>query len=149
MVHVAIGVLIDPPTGAVLVARRPEHTHQGGFWEFPGGKVEAGETVSAALRRELREELGIELDSAEPLLQVSHAYPDKTVLLDVWRVNAYQGEPYGQEGQPLAWLKPENMIESSFPAADAPIIERLRAMRGLDSAAGQLESNIGCAAHRS
>lgn len=129
IVHVAVGVLVDPRTGAVLVARRPEHTHQGGCWEFPGGKVETGETVIAALQRELREELGIELDNAEPFLQVSHAYPEKTVLLNVWRVDAYRGEPHGREGQPLAWLEPEDMLESSFPAADAPIIERLRAMR--------------------
>lgn len=129
IVHVAVGVLIDPLTGAVLVARRPEHVHQGGFWEFPGGKVEVGETVITALQRELREELGIELDSAEPLLQVSHAYPEKTVLLDVWRVNAYRGEPHGREGQPLAWLKPRDMLKSDFPAADAPIIERLRAVQ--------------------
>ncbi|MER2529006.1 MAG: 8-oxo-dGTP diphosphatase MutT [Candidatus Competibacter denitrificans] len=129
IVHVAVGVLVDPSTGAVLVARRPEHAHQGGCWEFPGGKVETGETVIAALQRELREELGIELDSAEPFLQVSHAYPEKTVLLNVWRVDAYRGEPHGREGQPLVWLKPEDMLESSFPAADAPIIEQLRAMR--------------------
>lgn len=126
VVHVAVGILIDPATGAVLVSRRPDHAHQGGRWEFPGGKVEAGETVLGALGRELREELGVELQTAEPLLQTCHTYPEKTVLLDVWRVIAYRGRPQGQEGQPLAWLKPANMLESIFPAADVPIIARLQ-----------------------
>jgi 8-oxo-dGTP diphosphatase len=125
VIHVAVGIIVDP-TGAVLVARRPEHVHQGGLWEFPGGKVEAGETVEAALRRELREELGIELGVAEPLLKVHHAYPDKIVLLDTWWVTAYAGEPCGREGQPLAWMQPADLIESVFPDADAPIIARLR-----------------------
>lgn len=125
VIHVAVGIIVDP-TGAVLVARRPEHVHQGGLWEFPGGKVEAGETVEAALRRELREELGIELGVAEPLLKVHHAYPDKIVLLDTWWVTAYAGEPCGREGQPLAWMQPADLIESVFPDADAPIIAQLR-----------------------
>lgn len=125
VIHVAVGIIVDP-AGAVLVARRPEHVHQGGLWEFPGGKVEAGETVETALRRELREELGIELSVAEPLLKVHHAYPDKIVLLDTWWVTAYAGEPCGREGQPLAWMQPADLIESVFPDADAPIIARLR-----------------------
>ena len=128
VVHVAVGIIVDP-AGAVLIARRPEQAHQGGLWEFPGGKVEAGEAVMAALRRELGEELGIELRAAEPLLEVRHAYPDKTVLLDVWRVTAYAGEPHGREGQPLAWRRPADMVDSAFPAADAPIIARLRRER--------------------
>lgn len=129
VVHVAVGILTDP-TGAVLIARRPVRSHQGGLWEFPGGKVEMGETAEAGLRRELWEELGIELLAAEPLLEVRHAYPDKIVLLDVWRVTAYRGEPHGREGQPLVWMQPAGMVASAFPAADAPIISRLRQERG-------------------
>jgi 8-oxo-dGTP diphosphatase len=138
VVHVAVGIISDP-IGAVLVARRPDHVHQGGLWEFPGGKVEPGETVGAALRRELHEELGIVLWTAIPLLQVHHAYPDKTVLLDVWRVMAYRGEPQGREGQPLAWMTPMEMVDSAFPVADAPIIARLRQER--DQMAQQASSN--------
>ncbi len=138
VIHVAVGVIVDP-TGAVLIARRPEHAHQGGLWEFPGGKVEAGETVEAALRRELREELGIELRAAEPLLAVRHAYPDKSVLLDVWRVTAYRGTPHGREGQPLVWMRPADMVDSAFPVADAPIIARLR--RKGDQMVQQASSN--------
>ncbi|MCC8993256.1 MAG: 8-oxo-dGTP diphosphatase MutT [Candidatus Contendobacter sp.] len=123
-VQVAVGIMINA-TGAVLITRRPEHVHQGGLWEFPGGKVESGEAMESALRRELHEELGITVQAAEPWLQVRHAYPDKTVLLEVWRVTAYQGEPQGREGQPLVWALPAEMATFAFPAADQPIIAAL------------------------
>ena len=124
-VHVAVGIVANP-TGAILIARRPDHAHQGGRWEFPGGKVEAAETVATALQRELHEELGITVQAAEPWLQVRHAYPDKAVLLDVWRVTAWRGEPHGREGQPLRWALPLELADFAFPAADEPIIARLR-----------------------
>lgn len=124
VVRVAVGIIRDS-AGAVLIARRPDRAHQGGLWEFPGGKMEGSETAEAALRRELREELGIDVQSAEPWLQVRHAYTDKTVLLDVWLVTAYRGEPHGREGQPLLWVRPTDMETLAFPAADAPIVARL------------------------
>ena len=124
-VNVAVGIVADP-AGAILITRRPDHAHQGGLWEFPGGKVEAAETVAAALQRELQEELGIVVQAAEPWLQIRHAYPDKTVLLDVWRVTAWRGEPHGREGQPLKWVSPTRLADFAFPAADPPIIARLR-----------------------
>lgn len=136
-VHVAVGIVTDA-AGAVLITRRPEHVHQGGLWEFPGGKVELGETVTAALSRELDEELGITVQTAAPLLQVRHAYPDKEVLLDVWRVMAYRGEPQSREGQPLAWVLPTELERFTFPAADEPIIAALR--RGRDQMAQQASS---------
>lgn len=124
-VHVAVGIVADPTTGAILITRRPDHVHQGGLWEFPGGKVEAAESVEAALQRELDEELGITVQAAEPWLQIRHAYSDKTVLLDVWRVTAWRGEPQGREGQPLQWASPARLADFAFPAADEPIIARL------------------------
>lgn len=124
VVHVAVGIVRNS-AGAVLIARRPDGAHQGGLWEFPGGKVEEDEPVAAALGRELHEELGITVQAAEPWLQVRHAYSDKTVLLDVWRVTAYGGEPHGREGQPLAWAAPAAMTGFTFPAADQPIIAAL------------------------
>jgi 8-oxo-dGTP diphosphatase len=126
-VHVAVGILISP-AGRVLITRRPDHVHQGGLWEFPGGKVEDGEPVAAALNRELHEELGITTQAAEPWMQIRHAYPDKTVLLDVWRVTAWQGDPQGREGQPLAWVLPTELETLSFPAADEPITAALCGM---------------------
>lgn len=125
IVHVAVGIVADP-AGAILIARRPDHVHQGGLWEFPGGKVEADEAVETALQRELHEELGITIQAAEPWLQVRHTYPDKTVLLDVWRVTAWHGKPHGREGQPLRWASPMELADFTFPAADGPIIVRLR-----------------------
>ncbi len=125
VVHVAVGI-IGNTAGAVLIARRPARAHQGGLWEFPGGKVEADESVEAALKRELREELDIELQGALPLLQVFHAYPDKTVLLDVWQAQDYYGEPQGREGQPIRWVMPMQLHGFAFPAADKPIITYLQ-----------------------
>lgn len=109
-----------------LICKRPAHKARALMWEFPGGKVEADEAVAAALQRELHEELGITVQAAEPWLQVRHAYPDKTVLLDVWWVTAWRGEPHGREGQPLTWASPARLTDFAFPAADEPIIARLR-----------------------
>jgi len=124
LVRVAVGVVVNA-AGEVLITRRPDHVHQGGLWEFPGGKLEPGESVLLALTRELREELGIEVVSARPLLCIRHAYVDKTVLLEVWRVENYRGQPHGREGQPLAWRAPEALTSRDFPAANAPIIKAL------------------------
>lgn len=124
-VHVAAAV-IRREDGCILIARRPDHLHQGGLWEFPGGKVEAGESVHVALERELLEELGIRVSRARPLLKVSHDYTDKQVLLDVWEVSAFSGEPHGAEGQPLAWVSPRQLPEYDFPAANQPIIAAAR-----------------------
>jgi len=121
---VAVGVLIDAE-GRVLVARRAPDTHQGGFWEFPGGKVEAHESVGDALKRELEEELGIQIEGSEPLMAVEHDYGDKQVRLDVHRVMHWQGEPRGLEGQPLAWQFPVDLGDWPFPDANTPILARL------------------------
>ncbi|WP_439852570.1 Nudix family hydrolase [Pseudomonas syringae] len=124
-VHVAAAV-IRGADDKVLIARRADSQHQGGLWEFPGGKVEAGETVEAALARELQEELGIVVTAARPLIKVRHDYPDKQVLLDVWEVSAFTGEPHGAEGQPLAWATPRELASYEFPAANQPIVAAAR-----------------------
>ncbi|WP_217475037.1 Nudix family hydrolase [Stutzerimonas stutzeri] len=124
-IHVAAAV-IRSAEGLVLIAKRPLDKHQGGLWEFPGGKVEEGEAVEVALARELREELGIEVTTARPLIQVRHDYPDKHVLLDVWEVLAFSGEPHGAEGQPLAWVASEQLPTYRFPAANRPIVAAAR-----------------------
>ncbi|WP_276488525.1 Nudix family hydrolase [Ectopseudomonas mendocina] len=124
-VHVAAAV-IRGVDGRILIARRPEDKHQGGLWEFPGGKVEEGEGVRAALDRELEEELGIRPQAARPLIQIRHDYPDKQVLLDVWEVSSFTGEPHGAEGQPLAWASERQLLEYQFPAANNPIVAAAR-----------------------
>ena len=120
-IHVVAAVIIDAQ-GRILITQRPLHVHQGGLWEFPGGKLEAGETVYAALQRELHEELGIDVLQARPLICVAHDYPDKSVLLDIWRVDEFAGEPHGREGQPMERVPPERLAEYTFPAANQPIL---------------------------
>jgi 8-oxo-dGTP diphosphatase len=124
-VHVAAGALVDS-RGRVLVTRRPDGVHQGGLWEFPGGKLEPGEDVATALARELHEELGVAVRASRPLIRVHHDYNDRHVLLDVHLVTAFDGVPQGLEGQPLDWLAPTAMDPTRFPAADRPIIDALR-----------------------
>lgn len=124
-IHVAAAV-IRAADDRILIAKRPLDKHQGGLWEFPGGKVEPDETVEAALGRELAEELGIVVTVARPLIQVRHDYPDKQVLLDVWQVTAFDGIPHGAEGQPLAWVEPTRLPDYSFPAANRPIVAAAR-----------------------
>lgn len=140
-VHVAVAVIQDAG-GRVLLTRRPDSAHQGGLWEFPGGKVERGEDLPAALRREIREELGIEVSTHQPLIDITHIYPDKTVRLDVHRVLRYWGTPLGMEGQPLEWVLPEHLSHYPMPAADRPICTALKLPRrylitGPDPAATQ------------
>lgn len=125
MVQVAAAVIAGAD-GRVLISRRPDHVHQGGLWEFPGGKVEAGESVPQALARELDEELGIRPTASRPQLRIHHDYGDKRVLLDVWRVTAWQGTPHGREGQPLAWVLPADLPGYRFPAANRPIVTAAR-----------------------
>lgn len=121
LIHVAAAVILNAQ-GQILLARRPEDKHQGGLWEFPGGKVEPREPVVEALARELDEELGIQITTARPLIQIPHHYPDKSVLLDVYEVSAFEGEAYGREGQPIAWVDRSELASYEFPAANKPIV---------------------------
>lgn len=123
-VRVAVGVLEDGD-GRVLVTRRAADRHQGGLWEFPGGKIEPGESAVAGLRRELREELGIELERQQPLRRVRHDYGDRRVLLDVRQVTGYRGMPRPREGQPMRWLAVDALRAEDFPAANRAIIRCL------------------------
>jgi 8-oxo-dGTP diphosphatase len=123
--HVAAAAIFDA-RGRVLVSRRPGHVHQGGLWEFPGGKLESGEDVGAGLQRELYEELGITMQSARPLIRVRHDYPDKAVLLDVWRVDVFDGEPSGREGQAMEWVEIGDLRDYRFPVANEPIIKAVQ-----------------------
>lgn len=121
VLHVAVAVVLGQ-RGDVLISRRPDHLHQGGLWEFPGGKVEPGESVAMALSRELEEELGIRPTRADPLIRVPHDYPDRRVLLDVWRVEAFDGEPRPREGQVMRWVAADALPRYAFPAANLPIL---------------------------
>lgn len=125
VLEVAAGVIQDTAS-RVLIARRADHRHQGGMWEFPGGKLDCGESPRVALARELGEELGIAVVAADPLITLRHDYPDRRVRLHVWRVTAFSGMPKGLEGQPIRWVKPDELPAYRFPAANRPIVTAAR-----------------------
>ncbi|QFT55958.1 8-oxo-dGTP diphosphatase MutT [Microbulbifer sp. THAF38] len=127
VIHVAVGI-VRRSDGKILIARRPDHLHMGGRWEFPGGKVEAGESVQQALTRELREEVAIEVQQLQPLLKIQHDYAEKTVLLDTWQVTAFTGEAQGREGQETAWVAVKELKNYQFPDANQAIIEAIEAV---------------------
>lgn len=110
----------------LLIARRPEHVHQGGKWEFPGGKQEPAESAVEALRRELQEELGITPTRFRRLISVCYQYPDKHVSLDVWLVTEFLGEAEGREGQCIKWIEKAELSSYTFPDANLPIVRAVR-----------------------
>jgi 8-oxo-dGTP diphosphatase len=125
VVHVVAGVVKDN-AGRILVAQRPAGKHLAGFWEFPGGKSDPGEVPFDALRRELAEEIGVEVHSAEPLIAVPWSYPEKRIVLDAWIVSAYTGVAHAREDQPLRWVDMDELAHLPMPAADAPVIRALQ-----------------------
>ena len=125
IIHVAVAV-IKNQQGQIFIAKRPENSHQGGLWEFPGGKVESDETVLEALKRELLEEVGILLIKASPLIRIPHDYGDKSVLLDVWQIEKFSGNAFGNEGQETRWINKGSLSEYDFPLANLPIITAIQ-----------------------
>lgn len=122
-VKVAVGVVLRGDE--TFITRRLAHQHQGGKWEFPGGKVEANETTEQALKRELEEEIGIQVQSSTPLIVIEHQYPDKHVMLDVHKVSDFTGDPSGLEGQEGQWVTLAKLPELDFPKANKEIVDRL------------------------
>ena len=122
---IAVVAAVIEREGRILITRRPEGTHLAGFWEFPGGKPEPGETERGALIREVREELGVAFSAGESLAKVEWQYPDKRVRITFFR-GAITGEPRPLEGQEIAWVTPAELDRYEFPPADAVLLERLR-----------------------
>lgn len=123
VVHVAVAVIINQDD-EFLITKRSADQHQGNKWEFPGGKVENNETSQEALYREIREELGIEIQSALHITDIIHDYADdnKKVQLDVYQVKSWLGEPQGLEGQPIRWVKRSDLSRYEFPKANDEIL---------------------------
>lgn len=127
-VHVAVGVITsrnELNQTQYFLTKRHDNAHQGGKWEFPGGKVEKNETVAQALARELKEEVDIEVLSCQPLTVIDHDYGDKKVSLEVFIVDNYIGEPCAQEGQEENWFALEHLKSLDFPKANEAIIAKL------------------------
>jgi 8-oxo-dGTP diphosphatase len=112
--------------GRILIAERPQGKHMAGHWEFPGGKVAAGEPEAQALERELHEELGIRVEAAHAFMRVRHEYPDRSVELSLWVIERYQGTPQGLEGQRLAWVATGELDAAGILEADRPFVEALK-----------------------
>jgi 8-oxo-dGTP diphosphatase len=110
----------------VLIAERPAGKHMAGWWEFPGGKVDDGESDSAALQRELREELGIEARPESQLMTLTHVYPDRVVDLVLWKARLVSGEPRGLDGQALKWVDCAALADEKLLPADLPFISALQ-----------------------
>lgn len=127
VVLVAAVALVDAD-GRVLLAQRPEGKSMAGLWEFPGGKIEAGETPEAALIRELQEELGIDTWASclAPLSFASHAYEGFHLLMPLFICRKWQGQPQSREGQALKWVRPADLRNYPMPPADLPLIPVLR-----------------------
>jgi 8-oxo-dGTP diphosphatase len=121
VVDVIVGIVLDARR-RVLIARRPAGKHMAGAWEFPGGKLNPGEPPLAGLQRELEEEIGIVVESAEPLLEQRFRYPDRTVRLDVWWVSSFRGRAEPREGQELRWVAAESLAAVDLLPADEPIV---------------------------
>ena len=128
VIPVAAGVLRDA-AGRVLIARRPDRGHAGGFWEFPDGKIQAGEAPLQGLCRELAEEIGVKVTAALALMTYRHSYPERVVELHVFEVGEYSGEPRGLEGQPLRWVAVDELATAGLLEADAPIAAALARMK--------------------
>ncbi|MCH2559270.1 MAG: Nudix family hydrolase [Alcanivorax sp.] len=123
---VVVAGIIPDGDDRLCLSRRPEHKHQGGLWEFPGGKVEPGESLERALARELHEELGLDEVRSRPFLTVRHRYPDLHVTLHFREVTAFTGEPHGREGQPVEWVPRSGLSARAFPAANRPVAVALQ-----------------------
>lgn len=123
-----VAVALVDVDGRVLIAKRPLGKKMAGLWEFPGGKVDIGETPEQALIRELKEELGIDTRQSclAPLTFASHAYDDMHLLMPLYACRVWQGDPVPKEGQELAWVRPVRMKDYPMPPADVPLIAMLR-----------------------
>jgi len=120
-----VAAVIERPDGSFLLAQRPAGKVYAGFWEFPGGKVEPGEPLAAALARELHEELGIDVERARPWIVQTYAYPHAKVRLNFFRVSAWRGEPHGKEAQRLAWQHVSALDVAPLLPANAPVLRAL------------------------
>ena len=120
-----VAAIVRDEAGRVLITQRTPGRSMAGWWEFPGGKIEPGETAAVALARELAEELGITVRGCRPYERLEHAYADRRVRLEVRAVTGYEGSPAGREGQALRWVAPRELPSAGLLPADLPVAARL------------------------
>ena len=121
-----VAAALYDPSGRVLIAQRPAGKHMAGRWEFPGGKVSRNETEFAALARELREELGVDITAATPLMRLTHAYDDRDVELSLWIIQHFTGTPASLDAQQLKWVVPAQLSREDILEADQPFVAQLQ-----------------------
>ena len=123
--QVAVGLIYSLDARELLIAKRPKHALMGGLWEFPGGKLEAGETISQALTREIYEEINIHVKQYHPFLEIKHTYSKRLIHLHVYKITAFDGNPIGKEGQEVRWVALDELRNFTFPEANQIILDRL------------------------
>lgn len=124
ILNIAVGIIRNPQ-GEIFITRRAADAHMANKWEFPGGKIEAGESPEQALSRELQEEVGITPQGAVLFDKLEYQFPDRHITLWFWLVENWEGEPWGKEGQPGWWVAQSTLDAQNFPPANEPIITRL------------------------
>ena len=126
-IHVVAAILWHPARrGHFLIAQRQKGKHLEHYWEFPGGKLETDEAPWQGLKREIAEEIGVDLISGSPFIQVYYRYPERNVLLDTWQVQQFSGDAVSREQQALAWIAIDEMENYRFPPADLPILDLIK-----------------------
>lgn len=124
-IHIVAGIIFNQDKSQVFITKRPDDKHKGGFWEFPGGKVEVGETIEQAMTRELDEEIGINVTEQSLFEHLEFDYSDKSLKFDFILVTDFEQQPYGKEGQQGEWVYLESLSQYAFPEANVPILERV------------------------
>ncbi|CAM2744834.1 8-oxo-dGTP diphosphatase MutT [Vibrio diazotrophicus] len=124
-IHIVAGIIFNQDKSQIFITKRPDNLHKGGFWEFPGGKVEEGESVEQAMTRELEEEIGIEVTEQYLFEHLEYDYPEKSLKFDFIVISNFNKEPYGKEGQEGLWVDIAELVNYQFPEANVPILERV------------------------
>ena len=124
ILQISVGIIRNA-AGEIFITQRAADAHMAHKWEFPGGKIEAGETPQDAVIRELQEEVGIAATSLHQFDKLEYQFPDRHITLWFWLVDGWEGEPWGKEGQPGRWVAQQELVAEEFPPANAPVIEKL------------------------